>query len=580
MDKGEFKGLKARSYNRKSSEQEERQALSIESQKAETDKLAISYGFELQESEKLTEAKSAKKSGQRPVFEQMVKDINKGSVQAIITWHPDRLSRNAGDAGRLVDLLDEEKLKYIITKQQIFRNTPSDKFFFTMLCSQAKMENDNKGENVKRGLVKKRQMGYPPGIAKIGYANDRGEKGFRKTLIDPERFEIVKKLFQMFLTEKYSVRELHRVAVNDFMLHSVARKKFGGKPLKLSLTYKMLSDPFYAGFFFGKDSDGNTVRYEVNPLVPRMITEREHYKILKLIRRRGNPRSSTHREEFPYKNFLKCGHCGGSVTAEKKLQIMCGNCKNKFAVSNKSACPKCGSGLRSIKNKVLNYIYYHCTKKKVPDCPAKSFSESVLGEQVVDDYIRTIALSPPLARWCIDNIEILEHKQKTTDKTIENSWHQDMKRLEEQHGRLLDAYTRGFTDEEGFREKELEIKGEMANVRARMGVGQDFKLDMRDVTNKLEILTELEEVIKSGDFEEITEALSSLGSNLTLTEKKVIITKGILYKTIEKGLLEAKTKNPQFEPKNILDTSGRNAVFEDVCPSLLPRQGSNLRPID
>jgi hypothetical protein len=56
----------------------------------------------------------------------------------------------------------------------------------------------------------------------------------------------------------------------------------------------------------------------------------------------------------------------------------------------------------------------------------------------------------------------------------------------------------------------------------------------------------------------------------------VSVRKDILYQIIQEGFLEAKSKNPQFEPENIVDTSDRNGVFEDVRPTLLRRQGSNL----
>ena len=38
-----------------------------------------------------------------------------------------------------------------------------------ILCSQAKLENDNRGVNVKRGLRNKCEVGIRPGMAPIGY---------------------------------------------------------------------------------------------------------------------------------------------------------------------------------------------------------------------------------------------------------------------------------------------------------------------------------------------------------------------------------------------------------------------------
>jgi DNA invertase Pin-like site-specific DNA recombinase len=423
----EFIGLSFRSYNRKSSEQDERQALSIDSQIEQNQKTAENYGIKLTKDSIIKESKSAKKSSTRPEFMILIKEIRRGTVQGIIVWHPDRLSRNAGDAGTLIDLMDEEKLKVIITKQQVFRNTPSDKFFFSMLCSQAKMENDSKGENVKRGLVKKRKMGYPTGLAKIGYENDGEEKGFKKIIEDKQRFPIVKKVFEMFLTEKYSVRELHRIATEKMGLNSVQRKKLGGKPIKLSLFYRMLEDPFYAGFFFGKDDDGNPVRWEVNNTVPRAITEKQHRKIITLMRRKGNPRPSVYTHEFPYKKFMRCGHCGGSMTAERKIQMIC-DCKHKFSLPNRTHCPKCEVEISKIKNgKTLIYTYYHCCKKKDPECPGKSIRESIVDEKVLADHVRNLAISESLRDWLINSMVILEQEERKAGKVVDESWNDKLK---------------------------------------------------------------------------------------------------------------------------------------------------------
>ncbi len=57
------------------------------------------------------ESHSAKESGQRPVFKELLEEIRKGTYDGILTWVADRLSRNAGDLGSLVDLMDQKRLK-------------------------------------------------------------------------------------------------------------------------------------------------------------------------------------------------------------------------------------------------------------------------------------------------------------------------------------------------------------------------------------------------------------------------------------------------------------------------------------
>ena len=128
-------------YARKSSEQDERQALSIDQQIKEMLLLADHWGIEIAEIRK--ESHSSKESGTRPIYNRLIKDIQLGYFNGIVTWTPDRLSRNAGDLGILVDLMDQGKLTEIRTHGQTFTNSPNEKFLLMILGSQAKLENDN-----------------------------------------------------------------------------------------------------------------------------------------------------------------------------------------------------------------------------------------------------------------------------------------------------------------------------------------------------------------------------------------------------------------------------------------------------
>lgn len=137
-------------YARKSTESEEMQVLSIDSQIKEMLQMAERDNLEIVEIRK--ESHSAKEAGTRPVFNELVADIQGGKFNAILTWAPDRISRNAGDLGRIVDLMDSGTLHEIRTYGQKFTNNPNEKFLLMILGSQAKLENDNKVQNVKRGM--------------------------------------------------------------------------------------------------------------------------------------------------------------------------------------------------------------------------------------------------------------------------------------------------------------------------------------------------------------------------------------------------------------------------------------------
>ncbi|MBI3618711.1 recombinase family protein [Candidatus Peregrinibacteria bacterium] len=138
-------------YARKSSESEERQALSIEAQIAELREFAAKERLEIVAS--FEEAKTAKEPG-RTVFGEMLDTLARGEAEGILAWHPDRLARNSVDGGRIIHMLDTAKLKDLKFPTMTFENTPQGKFMLSIAFSQSKYYVDNLSENVKRGIYK------------------------------------------------------------------------------------------------------------------------------------------------------------------------------------------------------------------------------------------------------------------------------------------------------------------------------------------------------------------------------------------------------------------------------------------
>lgn len=559
-------------YSRKSSEADDKQVLSIPSQVDELKKSITGKNIILQDENIMREEHSSKTAFMRPVFEELIKKIEQGKIQGVIAWHPNRLSRNAVDAARLIQLMDEGKLLEIVTPSQTYRDTPQDKFFFTMLCSQAKMENDSKGIDVKRGLRKKNEMGYPAGVAKPGYKNDYGKKGERKIIKDPERFGQVKLLLEMFASGKHSVRRLLKHSDEVMNLKTIQRKKEGGTPLKLSRLYDMLKDPFYAGFFYGKNAEGDQTRYEVNAAVPRMITEAQYWHIQAMLGRRGMPCPSVNINSFPYKGHTKCGTCGGTVTAENKHQLICTNCKYKFAYKNKDACPQCDTAIDKMECPTrLHYIFYHCTKKKLATCPEGSVSESDIDDTMVERLGKELETSRTLSEWCIQNLESMVQEDRKNEYERRAAWERELAQKESEGQELVRMRLKGLIedDAEFLRHKDaLEAdKRRIKEVLADMG-GVEMA-GYEETKKTFNIIVGITETFRTGTFEEKKEALSTLGSNLTLKSKKLTITNKELLVIVAKGLLEARLINPAFEPAKCEADKDETEVFASVRPALL-----------
>ncbi len=332
-------------YARKSSESEERQALSIDSQIKEMYKIAERDNLLV--NEVLTESHSAKSTAQRPVFNQMVENVKNGKYGAILTWAPDRLSRNAGDLGQLVDLMDNGRLSEIRTYGQTFKNSPNEKFLLMILCSQAKLENDNKGENVKRGLRAACERGYRPSVPPIGYVSGNRKDHPGEVFVDKARAPILKLCFEK-AAEGWSSR---RIAV---WLRSINFTTPSGAYMPLSGIQKMLASTYYYGTFEYPAGSGKWYKGQHKAIITKDLFDRNRAQVES---RRTLRRAE--RKSFGFTKFLHCGFCGSNVTAEEHYKKL-----------------KDGSQSR--------YIYYGCNRTKGLTCPNVYIREELLVKQLAN----------------------------------------------------------------------------------------------------------------------------------------------------------------------------------------------------
>lgn len=294
-------------YARKSSEADEKQAMSIDSQINEMTQLAQKEKLEIVET--IRESKSAKSSGQRMGYNSLILGLKEQRFNAILTWAPDRLSRNAGDLGTLVDLMDEGGLIKIRTSGQTFTNTPDEKFLLMILCSQAKLENDNRSKNVKRGMRAKCQTGIRPGLPPIGYYLQRGEKfsDISTIEIDRERAPYIKKIFKLVAHENMSGRQ-----VWDHLRQENFRTK-NNKLLSLSMIYRILGDTFYYGKFEYPKGSGSWYDGVHTPLITKKMYDLAQTKLV------VSPKGKWGRKQFYFNKIFKCGVCGSGVCGETHL---------------------------------------------------------------------------------------------------------------------------------------------------------------------------------------------------------------------------------------------------------------------
>lgn len=376
-------------YARKSTESDELQAMSIDSQVKEMLQLAEREKLNIVEIKR--ESHSAKASGQRPVFLEILNDLRTGKYTGILTWAPDRLSRNAGDLGSLVDLMDQKKLVHIQTFTQKFTNDPSQKFLLMILCSQAKLENDNKSINVKRGLRAKVELGLWPSVAPTGYITSRDKKETGVVLPDPERSNIIRELFEHVGYDNWSGFKAY-----NWLDKEMKFKTINGKTFSKGNFYLLLKNPFYYGHFEYPFKSGQWYKGAHTPLITKDLFD----LVQKNISCNYQDSGPRHRE-FALTKLISCGLCGSGITAEEKFKNLV-------------------NGGRS------RHIYYRCTKSKDRNCLLRVNESELISrlKKVIDDIdLNKLALKEKIqkevTRFKRFQSRLLSHKSDVTLKEID-----------------------------------------------------------------------------------------------------------------------------------------------------------------
>jgi len=517
-------------YCRKSTESEDRQVLSLESQLNELINLSKRLGLSIIDT--FIESKSAKSPG-RPQFDEMIRLINQKKADGIICWKLDRLARNPIDGGQIIWLLQKSVIKHIQTYDRGY--LPEDNVL--LMNVEFGMANQfilDLGRNVKRGLKTKADKGWLPSLAPIGYLNDKSKgKGFKEIAKDPERFELINKMWQLMLTGQYTPTKIIKIAHEEWGINNPKNRL-----ISRSTIYKLFTNPFYYGWYEYPKGSGNWYQGRHKP----MVSTAEFDRVQALLGKRGKPRRLK-KMAFSFTGILRCGECGGMVTAEDKRQVICSECKYKFSTINRLACPKCNTPIEKMhKPTFLHYVYYHCTKNVHPNCSQGSIEVKELEKQF-EQYLSSILISEGFKNWAIKYLKASEEEDAASKEDIISSQKKAhtncLKKLENLFQLKISPLnsTGDLLSDEEYAKQKTELLKEKTRLGESLNGSQDRSARRQEIGEKVfEFARSARYWFAKGSPEEKSRISQTIGSNLILKDK----------------ILEIQLKDPFMAIKNIV----------------------------
>ena len=469
--------IKYFAYCRKSIDEAERQVLSIEAQIAELKEFAKRENLEVVEF--FTEAKTAKKPG-REKFEQMLKLIEKGEAKGILSWHADRLARNSVDGGQIIYLVDTGIIKELKFPTFWFDPTPQGKFMLSIAFGQSKYYIDNLSENIKRGHRQKLKNGLWPQMAPLGYLNNKETK---QIFVDNEKAKFIKKAFEAYATGKYTLKKIRKI------INGLGLRGRRDKMLSVSNYQYLLQNPFYYGLI---RYNGEYFEGKHEPIIAKKLFD----KVQEVMKQKSKPQKVDKMKFFLYRGLFRCGECGFTITADKKIKP-----------SGKS------------------YTYYYCTKKN-PNykCSQNVFTREEKISFQINEAIQKVSLPDDWADKMLNELETEKNEKAQSSRFFAQKIADEIQTIDEKLEKLMNAYLENALNLAEYREAKNKLVNQKQLLKDKMTAFEQksnnrFELAAKfiNTVKQAEIIALQENPERGRDF------LKKIGSNFRLSGQKLFL---------------------------------------------------------
>ena len=296
----------------------------------------------------------------RSGFQRLLRDMESGKINCVITKDLSRLGRDHIETGRYVEkYFPEHNIRYIAINDDIdtfYDTSGSDMMPFRLSMNDMYARDTSK--KVKSILKTKKENGdYCGGQPPYGYIKSPDNKN--RLIPDPKTAPVVKKVFELY-TNGYSTCEIADILTKDGVPTPVIVKDSAKQIArcnhpeiwKRSAVSRILNDQSYLGKVV--QNKVNKVSYKSKKrrcnspdkwiIVDDMhepLIDIETFEFAKKMRNKSNNYSKDRRKvEYPLSGLVFCKDCGASmsISYEKKRDRVSMNCNNYRQYSKQGFC--------------------------------------------------------------------------------------------------------------------------------------------------------------------------------------------------------------------------------------------------
>jgi len=488
----DLKELKYGLYARKSNESEDKQIASLDDQTETMTDMAKASDYRIVKKAVFMESKSAKIPDQRPEFDKLIELIENGTINAILTYKSNRLARNPKESGVVQQLMFDDKLKAIVTKDKVY--LPEDNaLIFSIDAAQDSQFSRDLSKVVKDRMMQKAKKGWYPGLVPLGYKNSKENEYSEEKIvvIDDDRFHMTRRMWDMALTGTYTVSQIQRIADKEWGLRSMRRKRTGNKAVSTSAIYDMFKNPFYMGVVrFG-------AVYNRGGKHTAMVTPEEFTRVQKLISRKDAPRpeKSDAPDPFPYRGIINCGECGCAITYSRRIKTQ----QN---------------------GNVHTFEYCYCTRRRADyRCTQRiTITPTELTKRIRKE-IEKYTIMDEFFQWACQYLDEFHEDESAKREDILDTQLKAIKTAEKELNELHRMRYKGMVDDDFYESEKQALEDKLVLLRGQFEDQEGANKHHRQVMEKyFNFARYAKENFEGDDDLKKKEVLSIVGQNLRFTD--------------------------------------------------------------